>query len=178
MHRRLACIRCFDDDPNPPYIEAVDILYSQNKFVVRLLKTVVDLQRTVLPHRLNLIRFLRIEVRFHFPVPLEVINDSKSHSRLPTDVGEMWLPTCRAISLMHGLHELHITVDDAWQNSESGKAEAMYAQFLQPLMDVVVPVFQVEIHPLFDVEMVLHNLARTPPFSLRPRTTQLWPKST
>lgn len=156
------------------YVEAVGICYSQKKFPVRLLKTVIGLRRTVIPCRLNMIRFLRIETRLHFPVPLEAIDDTKSYSDYPSDEGVMWLSTCRAISLMRGLHILYISVEDASQDRDNGKAASMYAQFLQLLMEVVVPLFQFEINPLFDVETVLHNLSEAPPSSLCSRTAPLW----
>lgn len=111
------------------YVEAVGIRYSQNKFPVRLLKTVIDLRRTVIPCSLNMIRFLRIETRLHFPVPLEAIDETKSNYDYPSDEGVMWLSTCWAISLMHGLHNLYISVEDASQDRDNGKAASMYAQF-------------------------------------------------
>ncbi|KAL1620829.1 hypothetical protein SLS56_009440 [Neofusicoccum ribis] len=138
------------------------ILYTRNKFVVRQCKTLIDLERTVLPHRLQAIRFLHIDV----PLDLPVDKPELIWPLYPPDPYHlMWVPACRVVARMTGLQSLRVTVYDInnqHQFYRQGNPDDMFVQLLEPLMDVKAPVFQVCLDAPIDVSYVLGRLGAAP----------------
>lgn len=58
------------DTSGDRYVEAIDILYSENILSFRQTRTIVDLERTILRQRSDIIRFIRSS----FPLDLFTID--------------------------------------------------------------------------------------------------------
>ncbi|KAH7057090.1 hypothetical protein B0J12DRAFT_403413 [Macrophomina phaseolina] len=147
------------------YTEAIDILYTHNKFVVRQLKTLVDLERTTLPHRLHAIRYMHVDV----PLDLPVDKPELTWPMYPPDpYHSMWVPACRVLSRMKGLQVLRVTVYDLNNQHRiyrQGNPDDMFVQLLEPLTDVKAAMFEVCLDAPIDTSYVLGSLGAAP-FSL------------
>lgn len=154
-----------DTIPVHSYTEAIDILYTQNKFVVRQCKTIVDLERTILPHRLHAIRYLHIDVPLDFPVD----KDELAWPVYPPDpYHSMWVPACRTLARMQGLQHLRITVSDIMAQhrfQRQSNPDDMFVQLLESLIEVKALVFEVYLDAPIDTSYVLGRLGAVP-FSL------------
>ncbi|KAI9932452.1 hypothetical protein ASPWEDRAFT_63515 [Aspergillus wentii DTO 134E9] len=81
------------------YSETIDMIYQDNIFHLTNTDTLMNLSRTILPHRFNQIRILHLHCAF--PFPISQIYHEKSHI-------DRWIETCLLLSDMKSLQQLYL----------------------------------------------------------------------
>ena len=148
------------------YSEAVGLLYTANTLNVRQTRTILDMQKCILPHRLRMFRSL------HIDVPLRsrwkdgsVVGDGHLW---PGNILTFWAPAWSVLAEMHGLMNLTVSLGPQTQRVVEVDRETL-THVMEPMMAVKhVPAFVLEILlPLPDglLEDVLQHLGN-PPFAV------------
>lgn len=147
------------------YSEAVGLLYTSNTLNVRQTRTIVGMQKSMLPHRLRMIRSLHIDVPLHYQWKNgKVVGYEESW---PENILTFWEPAWSVIAEINGLLNLKVTL--SCRTPREIDQETL-VHILQPMMTINhVPDFALEIFlPLPEqlLEGVLQSLGGDPPFSV------------
>lgn len=122
------------------YTESIDILYSSNTFVISNPAVIEYLPLSLQPQLLNTIRTLRfVWELLGNTVPPTMIHDyPQSLLHIQIKHQEKWRKIWGIISVMEGLHELHVKLfvcDYTWANLNKDAA----AYLLEPVKQVTRP---------------------------------------
>ncbi|KAI9844028.1 MAG: hypothetical protein M1837_005963 [Sclerophora amabilis] len=112
------------------YHEAIEIIYSDNVFDVKRPDCILFLSSTILPHRLNAIRSLRIHWYFSWPLYVAVPGGRRKH--YPPYDEATWERTWEIIADMEGLQYIRVLMDELWMERTPNEV----ATILEPLKRV------------------------------------------
>ncbi|KAL2864382.1 uncharacterized protein BJX67DRAFT_224099 [Aspergillus lucknowensis] len=138
------------------YSEAIDILYQQTTFNIRSSFTMQSLQATTLQHRFASIRSLHLEKLIDTPRTL-----AYDYS---LDWLGSWQKACGAIKSIPNLRSLRVS----FSRTMSEPLENTLFTYLEPLMDLKVPVFIVRYNwPVHEIlESIMSKTTRPLPFDI------------
>lgn len=151
------------------YLESIDILYSENTLSVRQTRTIVDLQRTILPQRLDRIRSLRLS----FPLNLYCIDAEGQKLAMcphiyPLDVPYFWAAAWETITAMKSLQSLQVEFTRWLLDDRRDPDPAALLHLLKPMRAVHVPRYVVDVYFNLDTAAIVRALDALP-FEIRIR---------
>ncbi len=132
---RIPIDRTRSDKTCKSYSEAIDMLYSCNVFEFQDLETIFQLPRRILPHRLNLIASIQVDLSY-----MEALQFNQSCDHFPKEWESCW----RIIAELQGLRELRVDINMFF---ELYKPHIPLKTILDPLRAVKgAKIFEVSIH--------------------------------
>lgn len=126
------------------YTEAITVLYGDNRFSLLHLESLISLQETILPRRLNAIRYLELGWYFYVPYPLytrTTFQEARGPIREPMkqyppyDIAT-WERVWAILAQMEGLTELRVDLVGRWIEPLTREEEGW---LLEPAMAVRRP---------------------------------------
>lgn len=140
------------------------MLYSQNVLSFRQSRTIVDLQRTILPQRLESIR------SFEISIPIKDGIWARSDYSFPGTPRSLWWTAWETIADMKSLVNLHVDFS-RWHDWESRFHYDQQVpdwneviQLLEPMKAICVPNFVLTLHWHVDQAEILRGVGDAPPF--------------
>lgn len=151
------------------YVEAIDVLYSENILSFRQTRTIVDLERTILPQRLDRIR----SVRLSFPLELFTIDAEGQELatgawEYPLDIPYFWDAAWKILARMESLESLQVEFT-LWRMYHGPDPELnALLHLLRPMTVVHVPRYVVDLYLDLDTDALMRALDALP-FEIRVR---------
>lgn len=156
-------VKCQLTGDQPRYSESVEVLYSQNVLSFRQSRTIVDLQRTILPQRFDRIRYLHLSIPFKD-------SDSPYDRPFPGPPRSLWWTAWETIADIKSLLNLHVEFtrcrdwpfenQDYYPNPDWNEV----IQFLEPMKAIRVPSFVLTLFWRVDQAEILRAVGDAAPF--------------
>lgn len=158
------------------YSESINILYSQNVLNFYQTRTFVDLQRSILPQRLDSICSLHLsfQLELHWFGDLMESGDEIYPERMeagdgiyPLDVPHYWQSAWKIIAGIKSLHSLRVSFCE----HRMGVEQDALVHLLKPMTAISVPKYEVELYWPAEVDELVRALGNAVPFEIHVRET-------
>lgn len=154
------------------YSESIDILYSQNTLSFRQTRTIVDLQRTIIPRRLNSIRSMHLYFLlqlYWYETRLETIEHI-----YPFDIPFFWESAWKVIAEMKSLQSLRVEFTDGRLDDEYPPRDAV-VHLLKPMTAIKFPKYVVQFDWAVEVDEFVGLLGNDLPFEIQVKEKPVQP---
>lgn len=141
-------------------MESIDILYSQNILNFYQTRTLVDLQRIILPQRLHSIRSLHLSFQLELYWRGERLESGDGF--YPLDVPHYWEAAWKVIAGMKSLDGLRVAFRE---HCTSVERDAL-VYLLKSMTAINIPKYAVELYWPVDVDELVRMLGNAVPFEI------------